>query len=100
MSVRRERRRDPKTGREREFWFVDIDIELPNGERRRVRKVSPANTRRDAERYEHELRRELIAGTYGQVEKRPVPTLADFETEFIENYAVVHNKPSEVESKR
>src|SRR5262249_2309888 len=99
MSVRREKRRDPATGREREFWMIDVDLELPSGERGRGRKVSPLNSRRGAEHYERELRHEILAGTYGRGPATPVPTLAEFEAEFIENYAKVHNKPSEVESK-
>lgn len=63
MSVRREKRCDPETGAEREFWYVDVDLEKPDGTRKRVRKVSPVQTRRGAENYERKLREALVAGT-------------------------------------
>jgi integrase len=66
-----------------------------------IRRVSPVQTRRGAERFERELRAELDAGVYGkEVEEKTIPTLAEFEDEFIENYAKVHNKHSEVISKK
>lgn len=50
MSVRRMKRRDPGTGAVETRWYVDVDIELADGKRERVRKVSPKQTRRDAEK--------------------------------------------------
>ena len=41
MSVRRNTRRDPKTGAPRQFWMVDVVFEHADGRRERVRKVSP-----------------------------------------------------------
>ena len=66
MSVRRERRRDPKTGAVREFYIVDIDLQHPDGRRERVRKVPPVQTRRAAEQFERELRKALLDGTHGR----------------------------------
>ncbi len=76
MSVRREKRRDPKTGAAREFWMVDVDLQHPDGRRTRIRKVSPVPTRRGAEQYERELRQALAVGTYR--EEREVLTFKEF----------------------
>jgi hypothetical protein len=55
MRVRRMKRRDPKTGAALERWFVDVDYQCPNGQRVRVRKVAPVQTRRGAEEYERQI---------------------------------------------
>ncbi len=64
MSVRRMRRRDPKTGAVTERWFVDVDFELADGKRERVRKVAPVQTRRGAEEFERQVRQALLDGSY------------------------------------
>ncbi len=100
MSVRREKRRDPETGAEREFWFVDVDLELPGGRRKRVRKVAPVQTRRGAEEYERQLRGSLLDGSHGREEQlQQVPTVAEFEPRFL-TYAENNNKPSTVTAKK
>lgn len=107
MSVRRERIRCPKTGKERFYWRVDIVYEHPDGSSQRVRKNSPVNTRKGAEQYERQLRQQLLEGTYKKQRKeeepdakeRRVPTLKTFSAEFIRVYAKTNNKPSEVQSK-
>ena len=100
MTVRKEKRKDPKTGRVREFWYVDVDIELPDGRRKRVRKVSPIQTRRDAEEYERQTRRAVLDGSIEKKEEKPVPTWEDFESRFIEGYARANRqKHSTVTSK-
>ena len=73
MTVRRERRRDPKTGAEREFWIVDVVFAHADGRHQRVRKVPPIQTKRGAEAYEHQLRQSMLDGSYGREE---VPTEA------------------------
>src|SRR5687767_2357514 len=94
MSVRREKRRDPETGAVREFWFVDIDFEHADGRRQRVRKVSPIQTRRDAERYEREVRQQLLAGTFGKEQvAKVVPTLSEFQEQFLA-HSEVNDKAS------
>ena len=61
MTVRREKRRDPETGTTREFLIVDVVFQpADGGPPRRVRKVSPVQTQRGAERYEGELRQALL----------------------------------------
>ena len=96
MSVRREKRTDPKSGLVREYYRVDVDLELPDGQRVRKRKVMA--TRRAAEQFERDLRDKLLGGTYGQKEVKS-PIVAEFATEFMETYAKVNNKPSELRSK-
>jgi integrase len=73
MSVRREKRRDPATGAERNMWIVDVDFRHPNGERERVRRV--AQTKRDAHELERQLRAELRHPT---PKKKEVPTFEQF----------------------
>jgi integrase len=99
MSVRKEKRRNPKTGEVWEKYRVDVVVTMPDGSTRRVRKDAPVQTRRDAERFEQELKRAILDGSYGKVEKI-VPTLAAFEKEFISNYAEANNKNSEVRTNK
>ncbi len=61
MSVRREKRRDPSTGKEREILIVDFVFRFPDGRKERVRKVAPVSTKREAEEYERQLRAELLS---------------------------------------
>jgi integrase len=60
MSVRRVRRRNPKTGATQEHWIVDIVFEHADGRVERIRKVPPIKTARGAEQYERQLRAELL----------------------------------------
>ncbi|TAK04041.1 site-specific integrase [Patescibacteria group bacterium] len=103
MTVRKEKRRDPATGRVREFWMVDVDVELPDGKRTRVRKASPVQAKRDAERYETELRRAILDGSYGKEEEveKVVPLIKDFVPAFIEGHCRAEQlKPSTIASVR
>ncbi len=99
MSVRKRKWRDQE-GRVQERWMVHIEFTHPDGRRQRVRKVSPVQTRRGAQRYERELREALLAGAYGKEQPELAPIFADFADEFVDNYAKVNNKYSSVESKR
>lgn len=100
MSVRKEKRRNPKTGQVKEKFRVDVTVTMPDGSTKRVAKDAPVQTKRDAERFEQELKRAILDGTYGRKEEQPVPTLAEFEKEFIANYAEANNKKSEVQTKK
>ena len=70
MSVRRVKRRDPKTGAERQFWIVDVVFEHADGRVERARKVSPVQTKRGAEEYERQLRAALLH----PIARKEVPT--------------------------
>jgi integrase len=102
MSVRRMKRRDPMTGAATERWFVDVDFELADGKRERVRKVSPVQTRRGAEEFERQIRQALLDGSYlkpAEEVKQEVPTFDGFKDRFI-TYSQVNNKPSTLYAKR
>lgn len=107
MSVRKRTWRDPKTGARKERWMIHIKLNLPDGTRKEIRKVSPINSRRGAERYERQVREALLSGSYRKEEDQPdatpqsanVPTLEAFSQEFLDSYARVNNKPSSVRSK-
>jgi len=105
MSVRRRSYKDPETGKVTESWMVDIKFQHPDGRVERVRKISPVNTRRGAEHYEREVRHRLLQGQSIQTSKevepsRRIPTFKTFSEEFISNYAMAHNKPSEIHNKK
>ena len=100
MSVRKEKRRNPKTGAVWEKYRVDVTVAMPDGSTKRVNRDAPVQTKRDAERFEQELRRSILDGTFGKKEVKVVPTLAEFEKEFISNYAEANNKKSEVQTKK
>jgi integrase len=113
MSVRRRTYRDPETGAVATRWMVDIDIQPPNGKRKRIRKVCPVQNKRAAEQYERDLRNELFrpaappaAATVGTNAPEPsqpekeVQTFAAFAKVFMATYAKANNKPSEQASKQ
>jgi integrase len=105
MSVRRRKWRDPITGQVKEAWMIDVAVTLENGRTQRIRRVAPLQNKRAAERYELELRRELIEGQFNRKEdqskrREPSLTLAEFSKPFLGVYAVTNNKPSGVEAKR
>jgi len=79
--------------------MIDVLYEHPDGRSERVRKVSPVQSRRGAEQYERDVRLTLLDGRYGRKEQ-DVPTLAEFEADFIDLYARTENKQSEVEAKQ
>jgi integrase len=112
MSVRRRAYRDPETGAVATRWMVDVDIQLPNGKRKRIRKVCPLQNKRAAEQCERELRNELFrsVGSPATAQLTPaapepsqptqeVPTFAAFAKIFMATYAKANNKPSEQASK-
>jgi len=63
---------------------VDVVFEHADGRHKRVRKVSPVQTRRGAEEYERQLRGELLEGRFGRKEAR-------FD-EFAEEFDEIHIK--------
>lgn len=80
---------------------MDVVAIQPDGSEVRVKKQSIRWARQDAIAYERQLLRSISSGEYlKRKEVEAVPTLAEFTDEFIEGYAKVHNKPSEVASKQ
>src|SRR5260221_30355 len=85
--------------------MIDVTVALKDGRTERIRRVAPIQNKRAAERYEFELRQELIEGQAAQQEElpkktEPSPTLAEFCKPFLDVYALTNNKPSGVEAKR
>jgi len=100
MSVRRRRWRD-SSGAQREGWMVDVQVVGKDGRLRRVRKIAPMQTRRAAEKLEHQTRAELMLADYRAATTLPeAPRFAAFAEQFVSTYAVTNNKHAEVISKR
>lgn len=100
MTVR-VRRWSGADGRVRETFEVDIKFAHPDGSIQRVKKKSPVQTRRGAERYERETRQALLDGTYGMkaTPTKALPTIAEFAEKFL-TYSKVNNKPSSLAAKQ
>jgi integrase len=100
MSVRRRTWMD-SVGVRHEAWLVDVQVVDRSGHVRRVQRVAPLNNRRAAEKFEHELREQLL--NCGDKERpaiaQVVPTFAQFADRFMATYAVTNNKASEVDAK-
>ena len=88
------------SGEKRSSWFVDITYTHPNGERERIRKVAPGNSKRDAEKYERQLIASLVQGTYDTHDPTEVPLFEDFAEEWFVDYVQVNNKPATQRSRR
>jgi integrase len=73
-------------------WIVDFWWPNPDGTRKRIREVSPVQTRRGAEEHERHLRNALQVGQRKQ--RPPAPTVCDFAPTFL-TWAKASNKPSE-----
>jgi integrase len=83
-------------------YYVDVVFEHPDGRQERVRKRSPVQDRRGAERYERELRQALLGGTYGKArkeEKPELPTVSAYADEFMRTYVATNNRRSEQDAK-
>jgi len=73
-------------------WVVDFIVDG-----KRVRRVSPVQTKRGAKAYEVELRLELTSTTPepSAAPEAEAPTLADFADEWMRTAVRIQNKPSE-----
>lgn len=72
-------------------WVVDLVVDD-----KRLRRVSPVQTKRGARAYEEELRlASLATPTDGAKTSVESPSFAEFAPEWLTTYAVVNNKPSE-----
>jgi len=76
-------------------WIVDFYS--ASGER--LRRVSPTQTKRGAERYERELVASASSISPSSSDAAKTMTLAEFAPEWLKTYALVHNSPSEVIAK-
>lgn len=99
MSVRWQKYRDKKTGEVKEHLIVDVQFEHADGRVERVRKVSPVQSQRGAERYERDLRQSLLVGAYQAEPAKEVPTLSEYWDDFMRRHVRPNNKPSEIAKK-
>lgn len=63
-------------------WIIDLQFEWPDGARKRIRRVSPVQTRRGTEKYERMVRTALLDGTY-RTKRKPVPTIAEYVPDYL-----------------
>ena len=76
---------------------IDVQAVGKDGRLRRVRKIAPMQTRRAAEKLEHETRAELVLADDRAVVTAPeARRFADFAEQFVSTYAVTNNKHAEV----
>jgi integrase len=86
---------------------VDIRVELPDGTAFRERRKSPVPSRSGSQKWAEARERHLydlvalgrLPGKEEE-EKKEIPTLAEFAKRFIDGYAKVENKASEVTAKQ
>jgi integrase len=91
MTVRRD-----EAGR----WRYRKVVRLPDGSRVRISGTSTINTRLECEREERAHIERTLNPRAEEPAPKEVPTLEVFSKEFLENYAEVNNKPSEMRAKR
>lgn len=84
-------------------WEVDIVLRMPDGSRIRERVKAPVSSKSAALRWGQERERFLLlhgGRRRKEVVQPKIPTLAEFAKRFIEGYANVENKASEVHAKQ
>jgi integrase len=74
-------------------WRIDILWTSADGVEQRVRKVSPVNTKKGAEKYEREIRNALSDDTFGRKKRSHAPTLSAFRERYFDDH-VATLKPS------
>lgn len=79
-------------------WCVDVEWVHPDGRVERIRKTSPKQTKRDAEKYEREMRDSLANGTYGkrQATTEETPTVDEYRERFIKLYQAKGSRATSV----
>ncbi|MGH7283566.1 MAG: hypothetical protein ACRELY_18725, partial [Polyangiaceae bacterium] len=88
-----------KNGSGNSRWYVDFVFKHPDGRKKRVREISPVQTKLGAEEYERKRRSELLNPS---PIKKEYPTLARFvEDQWWGTYpAAAKNRPSTIREKR
>ncbi|WP_244923887.1 tyrosine-type recombinase/integrase [Enhygromyxa salina] len=79
--------------------MIHVEHTWPDGRKQTIRKVAPAQTKRDAEQYEREVRKQLASGTWKEHANKQTPTLEGFAEEFLA-YQATLNKPTELAAKQ
>lgn len=87
--------------------MIDVKARCPNGRIVRVRRVSPAQTRRGAQNYERKLRDAIARGEDPNAsapvlaDPEPVPTLAEWSEIFPREYSIPKRlRPSTIDEQR
>jgi len=79
-------------------WMADVTYKHLDGTVEEIRRVSRVQTKKGAEKLEHQLIQSLSDGTFGK-KKRESPLFEAFAKDFLASYAKVNNKPSTVRGK-
>lgn len=101
MSVRRIEKIG-RNGKKRRLWLVDVEYRGIDGKKQRLRRIPRHQTRQAAEDLERRTIRWLeendcLGRASAELGKTDFKTFA---ADFIENYALANNKPSEVHAKQ
>lgn len=99
MSVRQDER-TKRNGTVYLRWTADVCYRKPDGTELRARRDPRRDTKAAAEKLEREIIKQMEDGTWGKPPPETVPTLAEFEKRFIENYAQKNNKASVIAEKK
>jgi integrase len=98
MSVRKRKWLD-REGRVHQRWMIHIRHKHPDGTVAEIRKVSPVNTKRGAERYERELRAQVLAAAAKRNESNTATAATSGEAhenttlrQFIDTFLREHSK--------
>ncbi len=81
-------------------YIVHFIYKHPDGRKEEIREGTPFTTRKQAEAFERQKRRELLEKDEQPNKPLEVPMFAKYAETFIETYAKVENKPSEVTKKQ
>jgi integrase len=101
MSIR-ERQWQSEDGKVLTAWSIDVKMRVPGKGVVRVRQVSPINTKRGAQQFEHRVRQSVLDGSYTkqkEEEEKPAETFASFLPRYL-TYSENNNKASTLASKR
>ncbi len=80
-------------------WMTEFTYRHSDGRKEIVRKISPINTKRGAEQFEMLLRQKKMDEDQAS-QSQPIPKIfQEYAETFMNDYARVENKPSEVASK-
>ncbi len=77
--------------------MIDLHFEWPDGRRKRIRRVSPVQTRHGAEKYERKIRAALLDGSY-RSKRNLAPTIAEYLTDYLRDLHSRGRKPTTLAS--
>jgi integrase len=77
-------------------WYVDVYVNIPGQEPRRIRRRSPVQTKKGTEAYERQLIEAALSTSMPSREER---RFDEFAVEWLKTYCVANNKYASVEAK-